>query len=350
MQCVIRLSSRVLLPSHFIVFRAMSSSGAMRPAVPRTVLGSMAFGGRADASTSNIMLRAFLERGHDTIDTAFMYNDGQSEAILGSMGLEATVKIDTKANPWNGKTLKPASVRAQLESSLKSLQRPQANVFYLHAPDHENPIEDTLHACQELYKEGKFKELGLSNYAAWEVAEICSICKHNGWVLPTLYQGMYNATTRQVETELLPCLRYFKMSFYAYNPLAGGMLTGKYKFEDKDELQPVGRFFGNDWASVYHSRYWKPHHFQAVDLVKNALKAAYGPDQTSMTCASLRWMYHHSQLRSEHGDAVILGMSTMEQLQENLKATEEGPLEAGVVEAFDKAWALVAHDCPNYFR
>ncbi|KAG2458902.1 ARK72 reductase, partial [Polypterus senegalus] len=293
----------------------MSSSGAMRPAVPRTVLGSMAFGGRADASTSNIMLRAFLERGHDTIDTAFMYNDGQSEAILGSMGLEATVKIDTKANPWNGKTLKPASVRAQLESSLKSLQRPQANVFYLHAPDHENPIEDTLHACQELYKE-----------------------------------GMYNATTRQVETELLPCLRYFKMSFYAYNPLAGGMLTGKYKFEDKDELQPVGRFFGNDWASVYHSRYWKPHHFQAVDLVKNALKAAYGPDQTSMTCASLRWMYHHSQLRSEHGDAVILGMSTMEQLQENLKATEEGPLEAGVVEAFDKAWALVAHDCPNYFR
>ncbi|KAM9736894.1 aflatoxin B1 aldehyde reductase member 2-like isoform 1-T1 [Dama dama] len=67
-------------------------------------------------------------------------------------------------------------------------------------------------------------------------------------------QGMYNATTRQVEAELLPCLRRFGLRFYAYNPLAGGLLTGRYKYEDKDGKQPEGRFFGNSWAEVYRNR------------------------------------------------------------------------------------------------
>ncbi|XP_059232325.1 aflatoxin B1 aldehyde reductase member 2-like [Mustela nigripes] len=100
-------------------------------------------------------------------------------------------------------------------------------------------------------QEGKFVELGLSNYASWEVAEIC-ICRNNGWILPTVYQGMYNITTRQVETELFLCLRHFGLRFYAYSPLAGGLLTGKY--EDKDGNQPVGRFFGNNWAEIYRNR------------------------------------------------------------------------------------------------
>ncbi|KAI4574406.1 hypothetical protein MJT46_003685 [Ovis ammon polii x Ovis aries] len=73
---------------------------------------------------------------------------------------------------------------------------------------------------------------------------------------PFCLQGMYNATTRQVETELLPCLRRFGLRFYAYNPLAGGLLTGRYKYEDKDGKQPVGRFFGNSWTEVYRNRPW----------------------------------------------------------------------------------------------
>nr|KAF6443066.1 aldo-keto reductase family 7 member A2 [Molossus molossus] len=161
---------------------------------------------------------------------------------------------------------------------------------------------------------------------------------------------MYNATTRQVETELFPCLRHFGLRFYAYNPLAGGLLTGKYKYEDKDGKQPVGRFFGNTWAETYRNRFWKEHHFKAIALVEKALQAAYGARAPSMTSAALRWMYHHSQLQGAHGDAVILGMSSLEQLEQNLAATEEGPLEPTVVQAFDQAWHLVAHECPNYFR
>ncbi|XP_014457167.1 aflatoxin B1 aldehyde reductase member 2 isoform X1 [Alligator mississippiensis] len=324
---------------------------------PAVVLGTMEFGRRVEQAASGAMLRAFLQRGHRELDTAHMYADGRSERILGELLAGAgagagsnAVKIATKANPWEGKTLKPASVRSQLETSLERLQRNSVELFYLHAPDHETPVEETLQACNELHKEGKFEELGLSNYAAWEVAEIYTLCKINNWVLPTVYQGMYNATTRQVETELLPCLRHYGIRFYAYNPLAGGLLTGKYKYEDKDTRQPTGRFFGNDWAQTYRNRYWKKHHFEAIALVEKALKEAYGADPPSLTSAALRWIYNHSQLKGDAGDAVIIGMSNIDQLQQNLTCSEEGPLLPAVVEAFDKAWHLVAHDCPNYFR
>ncbi|XP_072334298.1 aflatoxin B1 aldehyde reductase member 2-like [Scyliorhinus torazame] len=330
-----------------LVSRIMSSSAASRP---RTALGTMEFGRRVDAKQCAAMVCAFMERGHDELDGAFMYTEGRSEQIMGSMGLGHKVKITTKVNPWDGKTLKAESVRCQLNTSLERLQRESVEILYLHAPDHETPVEETLAACQELHQQGKFKEFGLSNYASWEVAEVYSICKYKNWVLPTVYQGMYNATTRQVETELLPCLRHFGMRFYAYNPLAGGLLTGKYQFEDKNEKQPTGRFFGNNWAEAYRNRYWKEHHFRALDLVKKAIDATYTSEKPSLTAAALRWMYHHSKLQGDLGDGVIIGMSTMEQLQQNLAASEEGPLAPAVVEAFNEAWNLVAHDCPNYFR
>ncbi|KAF6738784.1 Aflatoxin B1 aldehyde reductase member 2 [Oryzias melastigma] len=278
---------------------------------PVTVLGTMAFGGRADAEQSREMVKTFLGRGHKHLDTAFMYMDGKSEAIIGDMELPKAVSIATKANPWDGKTLKAESVRSQLETSLQRLRSSCVDLFYLHAPDHQNPIQDTLRACNELHKEGKFKELGLSNYASWEVAEIVCICRHNNWVVPTVYQ------------------------FYAYNPLAGGLLTGKYHYEDKDGSQPAGRFFGNSWAAAYRDRLWR---------------RQYGSEKPSLTSAAIRWMYHHSQLKGDLGDGVILGMSSIEQLKQNLDAAEEGPLDQRVVDAFKDAWNLVAHECPNYFR
>ncbi|XP_021056504.1 aflatoxin B1 aldehyde reductase member 3 [Mus pahari] len=327
----------------------------MSQARPATVLGAMEIGRRMDATSSAASVQAFLQRGHTEIDTAFLYTDGQSETILGGLGLGlgrsgCKVKIATKAAPVFGKTLKPDDVRFQLETSLKRLQCSRVDLFYLHMPDHNTPIEETLKACQQLYQEGKFVELGLSNYASWEVAEICTLCKKNGWILPTVYQGMYNATTRQVETELLPCLRHFGLRFYAYNPLAGGLLTGRYKYQDKDVKNPESRFFGCQFSQIYMDRYWKKEHFNGIALVEKALKCTYGTTAPSMTSAALRWMYHHSQLKGTHGDAVILGMSSLEQLEQNLALAEEGPLEAAVVEAFDQAWNLVAHECPNYFR
>ncbi|XP_006866467.1 PREDICTED: aflatoxin B1 aldehyde reductase member 2-like [Chrysochloris asiatica] len=269
--------------------QTLAASGA--PTRPSTVLGAMEMGRRMDAAASAEAVRAFLERGHKELDTAFVYADGQSESILGGLGLglgggNCRVKIATKAHPLAGKSLKADSVRSQLETSLKRLQCAQVDLFYLHAPDHSTPVEETLHACHQLHLEGKFVELGLSNYAAWEVAEICTLCKNHGWIQPTVYQ----------------------VSF------------------------------------------WKEHHFKAIALVEKALQTAYGSSAPSMTSAALRWMYHHSQLQGAHRDAVILGMSSVEQLDQNLVATEEGSLKPAVVDAFDEAWRLVAHECPAYFR
>ncbi|KAM4805585.1 aflatoxin B1 aldehyde reductase member 3 isoform 2-T2 [Urocitellus parryii] len=294
-------------------------SRPLSQARPATVLGAMEMGRRMDVPTSAETVRVFLERGHTEIDTAFVYGDGQSESILGGLGLglggsDCRVKIATKAIPLGGMTLKPDSLRTQLETSLKRLQCPRVDLFYLHMPDHGTPVEETLHACHQLHQE-----------------------------------GMYNATTRQVETELFPCLRQFGLRFYAFNPLAGGLLTGKYKYEDKDGKQPLGRFFGHTWAEIYRDRFWKEDHFKAIALMEKALQATYGTSAPSMTSAALRWMYHHSQLQGAHGDAVILGMTSLEQLEQNLAAAEEGPLEPAVVDAFDQAWHLVAHECPKYF-
>ncbi|XP_073759688.1 aflatoxin B1 aldehyde reductase member 2-like [Callorhinus ursinus] len=264
-----------------------AASGA--PARPATVLGTVEMGRRMDASASAAAVRVFLERGHTELDTAFMYGDGQSEIVLGGLGLglgggDCRVKIATKANPWEGKSLKPDGVRAQLETSLKRLQCPRVDLFYLHAPDHNTPVEETLRACHQLHQEGKFVELGLSNYAAWEVAEICTLCRRNGWILPTVYQ-VRNVGSKETSE---PGSRQRQGG-------EGGCAPG---------------------ATTVH----------------NVFTSGCLP------------------LQGAHRDAVILGMSCVEQLTQNLAATEEGPLESAVVQDFDRAWHLVAHKCPNYFR
>ncbi|XP_068598581.1 aflatoxin B1 aldehyde reductase member 2-like [Brachionichthys hirsutus] len=316
---------------------------------PVTILGTYSLGSRDDAENVDIV-KTFLDRGHTRIDTAFLYLGGKTEMFIGGLNLPQTVRIGTKAHYRDGKSLRPESVRLQLETSLKRLQTDCVEMFYLHAPDRQTPIQDTLRACNDLHKEGKFKELGISNYTSWEVAEIVCICRHNNWIAPTVFQGMYNATTRQVETELLPCLRHYGIKFYAYNAIAGGLLTGKYRYEDKDGARPAGRFFTDTYSEVYQKRYWKQSHFQGVDLVLQALETAYGSQKPTLSSAAFRWLYHHSQLKGDRGDGVIIGTSTLNQLQLNLPAAEEGPLDERVVTAFDEAWNLTAHECPNYFR
>uniref|UniRef100_A0A2I2Z3G6 NADP-dependent oxidoreductase domain-containing protein n=1 Tax=Gorilla gorilla gorilla TaxID=9595 RepID=A0A2I2Z3G6_GORGO len=309
-QAAIHCTGRSLPPEA----RMLAALGIL--ARPAMVLGTMEMGHHMDASASATAVHAFLEHGHTELDMAFMYSDGQSKIILGGLRLEL-----------GG------------ETSLKRLQCPRLDLFYLHAPDHGTPVEETLCACHQRHQEGKFVELGLSNYAGWEVAEICTLCKSKGWILPTVYHGMYNATTRQVEMELFPCLGHFGLRFYAYNPLAGGLLTGKYKYEDKGRKQSGGHFFGNSWAETYRNRFWKEHHFEAIALMQKATQAVYGISAPSMTL-----------LQGAHRDVVILGTSSLEKLEQNLAVMEEGPMEPAVMDTFNQTWHFVAHECPNYFR
>jgi aryl-alcohol dehydrogenase-like predicted oxidoreductase len=118
-----------------------------------------------------------------------------------------------------------------------------------------NSLQSTLATIQEAYSEGKLVQFGLSNYATWEVVFIYYYMKERGWVLPTVYQGMYNAITREVEADLLPALKRLNISFYAYNPLAGGMLSGKHTKASAAKLDE-GRFNKDSfWGQKYRERY-----------------------------------------------------------------------------------------------
>lgn len=184
------------------------------------------------------MLDIFQSRGHVEIDTAIAYTAGTSEEFLGKVRSRAEwvrdelipfnqldwqkrgLVMDTKLYPnaAAGISHSAADVRKYLDIQLKSLHATQIDMWYLHAPDRSVPFEETLAAVDELYKEGKFKRFGLSNYMSWEVAQIVGLCDKNGWIKPTAYQGIYNAIHRNVEPELFPCLRKLGLAFYEFNP------------------------------------------------------------------------------------------------------------------------------------
>jgi aflatoxin B1 aldehyde reductase len=195
--------------------------------------------------------------------------------------------------------------------------------------------------CADLHAEGKFKQLGLSNYPAWQVVEIWHLCEKRGWPTPTVYQGMYNGLTRSVESELFPALRELKMRFYVFNPLAGGMLTGKHtNFENNPS---PGRFAR---LKSYRNRYWKASYFEAV----GALTAVCQEKGIAPAEAAYRWLGWHSLLSGAEGDGVLIGASGMSQLEGNLTALSQGALPKQIVDAFDNAWEEARCDCPPYFN
>jgi aflatoxin B1 aldehyde reductase len=135
----------------------------------------------------------FQQQGFNEIDTARIYVGGAQEAFTAQAGKERGLTLATKWYPKSPGDHKADVIRQNLELSLKELGSDQVDIFYLHAPDRSIPFAETLEAVNELHKEGKFVQLGLSNYTAFEVAEIVTICNERGWVRPTIYQGMYNA-------------------------------------------------------------------------------------------------------------------------------------------------------------
>ncbi|KAJ3032819.1 hypothetical protein HDV00_007042 [Rhizophlyctis rosea] len=263
--------------------------------------------------------------------------------VLAQLHVQKTFKLATKAAPYEPGKHKPAELKAQFRASLKALNTNRVDIFYLHMPDHATPYAETLSAVQELYEEGLFGELGLSNYAAWEVMQIWYICKTNGYILPTVYQGMYNAITRDIERELIPCIRELGIRFYAYNPLCGGLLSGHYKFE---EVPTEGRFSSGNQGDMYRARYWNEVYFNAVESIKAACLAS----NVTVVEAAHRWAVHHSKLDFSKGDAIIIGASSYAHAKTNLEDCEKAALPDSVVKAFDEAWLKTKSVAPTYNR
>jgi len=299
------------------------------------VMGAMTFGkpGSESARVETVeavgeILDVFQSHGHLEVDTARVYTNGTSEELLGEVQWQKRgLVVETKFYP-HGKIKHTAEgLREQLAKSLAALKADKIELFYLHAPDRSTPFEETFKAVNELHKEGKFNKLGISNYMAWEVSEVVMLCRANGWIQPTVYQGIYNAVHRAVEPELLPCLRKSM----------------------NDQAEQGSRFDSNRTDSqtkAYRARYWKEDHFQALEIID---KAAQGANLTIAECA-LRWVNHHSMLKPEYGDSIIIGASSKHHIKSNLVDLEKGPLPDSVVEALNQAWEVVAPSVRKYWH
>ena len=310
----------------------------------KIILGTMNFGPQLDTAASRAMTEAFLAAGCGELDTAYVYNDGATEAILGEILPdldEGSYAIATKVHPRITGRLDRETILMEFGESLRRMRRDSVDLLYFHFPDGKTPIDGALETVAELHRQGKIKEFGLSNYPAWQVVDIAYKCDRIGCPRPTVYQGMYNALCRNVEPELFPVVRSLGMRFYAFNPLAGGMLTGKHlHFED---APAPGRFAR---LKSYRERYWKHSYFDAVERIRKACEAEAIP----MAEGAYRWLVNHSCMVADQNDGILLGASRQEQLLQNLEAAQKGKLPDGIVSAMDEAWKIAKPDSPAYFK
>lgn len=306
------------------------------------ILGTMTFGESVFGADVETFINAFLDAGYDELDTAYVYNEGSCEQMLGEVlhKLDRPFKIATKVNPRISGKLDADAAYQQVGGSLNRLKLDSVDTVFLHFPDPATPVESVLSAMADLHDQGKFKELGLSNFPAWMVTDVWHICDRHGWVKPTVFEGVYNPLTRRAEAELNDCLNHLGMRFYAYNPTCGGLLTGKYG--SFTETPGDGRF---THRPNYMGRYWKKSNFDAVETIKSA---AEKHGITSIE-ATYRWLAYHSMLNGDRGDAILIGASKLNHLKQNMDTVKTGPLPEDVVEAFEQAWALAKGVSHEYF-
>jgi aryl-alcohol dehydrogenase-like predicted oxidoreductase len=310
--------------------------------VSRFCFGTMTLGKPLDQAGTNQVIDRCIEAGINFFDTANMYNAGVAETLLGNAlkGRRDKVVLASKVffkigdEPDQHGLSRKAILRA-IDESLQRLQTDYLDLYYLHAPDHTVPVEESLEAMESLVKQGKVRYPASSNYAGWEVVQMLCIAKERDWHAPYVSQPMYNLLARGIEQEYLPMCKEFGVSTVVYNPLAGGLLTGKHR---PDAVIPGTRFDNN---KLYQDRYWHEQYFNAVERLRQIAQSA----GRSLVGLSLILLLHHTA-----SDVVILGASSPEQLNENLAAGKEGPLPEDVVKACDQVWDDLRGPLPVYNR
>ncbi|HET7214241.1 MAG TPA: aldo/keto reductase [Terriglobia bacterium] len=321
-------------------YRTLPNTGLK---VSRVSFGTMTLGSQADENAGRRMIDLCLNAGINFIDTANIYNKGVSEAMIGKLlkGRRDKVVLATKVRGKMGDAadesgLSRAAIRKAIDASLQRLQTDYVDLYYLHQPDYDVPIEETLAAMDELVKAGKVRYPAVSNYAAWQVAEIHCISQKNGFQPPFISQPMYNMLARAIEDEYLPFCKRYGVAVIPYNPLAGGLLTGK----QLRESNPIAgsRFDGN---KMYLDRYWHDDDFAAVEEFKSVANDA----GKTLVELALQWVLSQDQV-----DSVILGASKLEQLEENLKACSAPKLPGDVLERCDEVWGRLRGVTPKYNR
>jgi aryl-alcohol dehydrogenase-like predicted oxidoreductase len=286
-------------------------------------LGAMNFGNSAfgcDEETSINIIHAYLDAGHNFIDTANVYSDTKSEVIVGKAvkGRRDNVVIATKAasplgpGPFEGGTSRKAVMNA-VEDSLRRLDTDYIDLYQMHRYDFEVPVEETMSTLNDLVRAGKVRHIGVSNWAASHIMDAVRVTEANGWEPIISLQPQYSILTRDIEVEIVPVCQQFGIGVIPWSPLGGGMLTGKYK---RDEEPSEDTRFGAPDSRT--QAMWRPYalrerNFAIVDVVlKEAEKAGVPPIELS-----LAWLLQRPQVV-----APIIGPKNIKQLEENLKALD----------------------------
>ena len=321
-------------------YRTLTGTGVT---VSRASLGTMTFGRETDEATAIRMVHMALDAGVNWIDTADAYAGGRSEEIVGQalQGKRQHVVLASKlANVVGPNRLRDGGLHRWhvikgVEVSVRRLQTDCLDILYMHRPDDATPIEETLAAFDTLVQQGKVMYVGMSNFASWQLCEAVLMSEMNGWHQPVVTQVPYNLLTRSIDEECVPFCTTFGMGITTYNPLAGGLLTGKY---DR-AAGPSGatRFAENE---TYKGRYWREGNWEALARLEEIARQA----GLSLVELSFQWLAAQS-----HVDSVIVGVRTPQHLEANLSAMD-GCLDADTLAACDGVWADVQGDHFRYHR
>ena len=328
-------------------WRSFGSSGLK---VTELCLGTMTLGIQADEVTSFAILDAAYEGGIRFLDTADVYpvpmtlgTLGATERIIGrwirERGVRDEIALATKGYFTVGRfPHQRGNSRRHLieacEQSLRRLDTDCVDLYLCHGWDESVPIEETLRALEDLKRAGKVLYTGLSNVRAHEVAETLLAADRTELKGFDGLQPRYNVIYREAEESLFPLARRFGLGAMVYNPLAGGILSGKYR----PDAQPTeGRFTLGDTGETYRRRYWDQRNLEMAQALK-AEAAEYG---LPLVTAAVAWVLTNPAVSS-----AIIGASRPEQLADNIRAAA-CELPDGLRMKLDQAWFDLPRRPPN---
>ncbi len=308
--------------------------------VSEVCLGTMTFGHQCDEPTSFAILDQAAEQGVFFLDTADVYpvpptpeTAGRSEEIIGRwlQGKRQRFVLATKCRMRvghgpNDEGLSRRHILQAVEDSLRRLRTDYLDLYQPHSPDADTPLEETLGALDDVVRQGKVRYLGCSNYPAWQVALALGISQRHGWARLDCVQPRYNLLYREIDNELLPLCRDQGLGVLAYNPLAGGFLTGKY--QDLEKPVPGTRFTLGKTGDLYRERYWQQAQLEAVQQLQKFLE----PRHRSLLQVALAWILSQPGIT-----AAIVGASRPQQLEDSLAAVNL-TLDAEEKQACNQAW------------
>ena len=311
--------------------------------VSEVCLGTMTFAGQSDESTSRLVLDTAIDRGVTFIDTADVYpippdpdTAGRSEEVIGrwlnqpGRSRDAFV-LATKCRMRvglgvNDQGLSRRHILAACEASLRRLKTDFIDLYQSHMPDPETPIDETLRAFDDLVRSGKVRYIGCSNYAAWRLALALGTSEKAGIARYDCVQPRYNLLYREIENELLPLCIDQGVGVIVYNPLAGGMLTGKY--QPGETPREGTRFTLGASGELYRERYWHEAQMRAV----STLKAHLSDRNLDLATVSVAWALAQPGVTS-----AIVGASRAGQLDATLAAAGL-TLDPEILAACDAVW------------